>query len=91
MREASGGMQNPELASALYNLAKVYIQQGRFALAEPELKLAAKIRELKLGVTSPEFAEALEAHASLLKSLGREPEAKREEIMAEAIRHNAKK
>jgi tetratricopeptide (TPR) repeat protein len=86
MREASGGMQNADLADALYNLALVYEHQGKYALADPRLKLAEKIRELTYGVTSPEFAEALEAHAALLKLMGRDQEAKRDEAMAAAVR-----
>jgi hypothetical protein len=60
-------------------------------LADSTLKLTAKIRELRLGVTSPEFADALEARAGVLKSMNREPEATREEAMAAAIRRLATK
>jgi tetratricopeptide (TPR) repeat protein len=91
IREAAGGLENPELADALYNLGLVYQHQGKLALAEPQLKLAAKIRELTLGVTSLGFAEALEAHSATLKSLGRDPEAKKEEALAESVRRQAGK
>jgi tetratricopeptide (TPR) repeat protein len=91
MREASGGMENADLADALYNLALVYEHQGKYALADPRLKLAEKIRELTYGVTSPEFAEALEAHAALLKLMGRDQEAKRDETMAAAVRSRGNK
>ena len=90
MREASGGVDNPELAEALFNLALVYQHQGKYALADPRLKLAAKIRELTLGVTSPEFAEALEAHAALLRLMGRDADAGHDEALATAIRGHRK-
>ncbi len=91
MREESGGVENGELSDALYNLALVYEHQGKYALADPRLKLAEKIRELTYGVTSPEFAEALEAHAALLKLMGRDQEAKRDETMAAAVRSRENK
>lgn len=91
MREASGGLENPDLADAIYNLALVYEHQGKYALAEPLLRLSGKIREITLGVTSPEFAEALEADAALLKMMGRDQEAEKEEIMAAAVRRRTKK
>ena len=79
------------LADALYSLGLVYLQEGRYALADSTLKLTEKIRELTLGVTSPEFADALEAHAKVLKSMNRDPEAVREEAMAAAVRRNSDK
>ncbi len=91
MREASGGVENADLADALYNLALVYEHQGKYALADPRLKLAEKIRELTFGVTSPEFAEVLEAHAALLKLMGRDQEAQRDEAMAMAVRNHGSK
>jgi tetratricopeptide (TPR) repeat protein len=89
-REAAGGMDNADLGDAMFNLGRVYQQISRNDLAEPALKLAAKIREITRGVTSPEFAEALEAHAELLKIMGRGAEADRDRAMAEAIRRQQK-
>jgi hypothetical protein len=60
-------------------------------LAEPRLRLAAKIRELALGVTSPQFAEALEAHSAILKAMGRNDEAKKEDALVASVRRNEKK
>jgi tetratricopeptide (TPR) repeat protein len=91
MREASGGLDNTDLADALYNLALVYEHQGKYALADPRFKMVEKIRERAFGVTSPEFAEALEAHANLLKLMGREQDANRVEAMAAAIRRQQDK
>lgn len=91
MRESSGGVENADLAEALYNLALVYIHQGKFALADPRLKMAEKIRELTLGVMSTEFAEVLEAHGALLRQMGRDKEAERDETLAAAIRRHEKK
>jgi tetratricopeptide (TPR) repeat protein len=91
MREASGGMESPELADALYSLAMVYQHQGKLKQAEARFRLSAKIRELTLGVTSPEFAEALAAHSALLKTMGREPEARKEEALVEAVKRQQTK
>jgi tetratricopeptide (TPR) repeat protein len=89
-REATGGVDNADLADALLSLGLVYEQQGRYDKADPTLKLAEKIREKTLGVTSPEFAEALDAHANVLKIMGRAAEADRESAMAAAIRRAKK-
>lgn len=91
IRESNGGVDNPELAEAMYNLGLVYQHQGKFALADSRLKLAVKIREITLGVDSPAFAEALEAHASLLKTMGRDQDSAREQAMAAAVRRIGKK
>lgn len=72
IREADGGIENPELADAVYSLALAYVGQGKYALAEPRFKLAEKIRESTLGLTSPLLAQTMEDHAALLKSMGRE-------------------
>ena len=72
IREQDGGMLNPGFGDVQISLAFVYTKQGRFALAEQRYRLAARIRERTLGITSPVFAEALEAHAAVLKTLGRD-------------------
>jgi tetratricopeptide (TPR) repeat protein len=91
IRESDGGMQNTELADALYSLALVYVGQGKYGLAEPRFKLAEKIRESTLGLTSPLLAETMEAHAALLKSMGRNEEADKLIVLSAAIRRNQKK
>jgi tetratricopeptide (TPR) repeat protein len=91
MREASGGVENPELAEALYNLALVYEHQGKYALADPRLKMAEKIRELTSGIASPEFAEVLEAHAALLRLMGRDADAGKDDALAASVRRAGKK
>jgi tetratricopeptide (TPR) repeat protein len=91
VRESDGGMQNADLADALYSLALVYEGQGKYGLAEPRFKLAEKIREGTLGLTSPLLAETMEAHAALLKSMGRNEEADKLIVLSSAIRRNQKK
>jgi tetratricopeptide (TPR) repeat protein len=90
MREASGGVADPEFADALYNLALVYEHQGKFREADPRMKMAEKIRELAFGVTSPEFAEVLEAHIGLLRLMNRDAEAAKDEALLFAIRRATK-
>jgi tetratricopeptide (TPR) repeat protein len=87
IRESNGGMQTTEMADALHSLALTYIGEGKYALAEPRLTLAEKIRENTLGITSPVLAQTFEDHANLLRLLGREKDAARMSSMAAAILH----
>jgi tetratricopeptide (TPR) repeat protein len=89
IRESSSGMQSNEMADALHSLALVYIGEGKYALAEPRLTLAEKIRESTLGITSPVLAQTFDDHANLLRLLGRAKEAERLTAMAAAIRRNS--
>lgn len=91
IRERDGGIQNADLADALYRLALVYAGEGKYGLAEPRIKLAEKIRESMLGLTSPLLAETMEEHAAVLRSMGREKEAEKLTTLAAAIRRSEKK
>ncbi len=91
IREADGGIDNAELAEALHSLALTYAGDGKYALAEPSFKLAEKIRESKLGLTSPLLAQTMEDHAALLRKLGRTNEAERLSLLSAAIRRSEKK
>jgi tetratricopeptide (TPR) repeat protein len=88
IREADGGVVNAGLADALYSLAVVYENQGKYALADPRYKLAEKIREKTQGIMSPGLAEVLESHAALLKAMGRDKEAGQDAALAAAIRRS---
>jgi len=50
-----------------------------------------KIRENTAGVTSAQFADALEAHAALLRMMGRGQDAEKDESMAGAVRRYLKR
>jgi tetratricopeptide (TPR) repeat protein len=91
IREADGGMQNTELADAVHSLALTYVGEGKYVLAEPRFKLAEKIRENMLGITSPLLAQTMEDHAALLKAMGRDQQADKLLVIASAIRRNQKK
>jgi tetratricopeptide (TPR) repeat protein len=91
IREADGGVDDAELAGALHSLALTYAGDGKYALAEPRFKLAEKIRESKLGLTSPLLAQTMEDHAAMLRKLGRTNEAERLSLLSAAIRRNEKK
>jgi tetratricopeptide (TPR) repeat protein len=90
IRERNGGIQNADLATALHSLALVYVGEERYELAEPRVKLAEKIRESTLGITSLLLAQTMEDHATILRQLGREKEAAQLETMATAIRRSQK-
>jgi tetratricopeptide (TPR) repeat protein len=91
IREADGGVENAQLADALHSLALTYAEEGKYSLAEPRFKLAEKIRENTLGLTSPLLAQTLEDHAALLKSMGRNEEADKLTTLAGAIRRSQKR
>jgi tetratricopeptide (TPR) repeat protein len=92
MRADSNGVNTAEFGEAANSLAMVYQNLAKYQEADRYFTYAAKIREITLGITSPALADTLEAHALLLRQLGRESEAKQREHMAAAIRaHNGKK
>jgi tetratricopeptide (TPR) repeat protein len=91
IREQDGGLQNPELAEAQHSLALVLQGQGKLTQAEARYKLAEKINESTLGITSPVLALTLEDHATLLRQMGQDKEAARLVTMAAAIRRTQKK
>lgn len=91
IREANGGVFNGDLGDALFSLAVVYQNLGKYALADPRFKLAEKIREKTQGIMSPGLADVLEAHSAMLKSMGRDLEANKDSTLAAAIRRNAHK
>jgi tetratricopeptide (TPR) repeat protein len=87
IREQTGGIDSVALADALYSLALTYIGEKKYRAAEPRFSMAEKIREKKLGITSPLLAQTMEDHAALLRTLGRDKEADRLEKFSQAIRH----
>ncbi len=90
IRESSDGIDSVDLAKALHSLALTYEGEKKYALADTRFDLAEKIRESKLGLTSPLLAETLEDHAALLKAMGRNKDAERLLALAGAIRHTEK-
>jgi tetratricopeptide (TPR) repeat protein len=91
IREKDGGIDNVQLADALHSLALTYTGERKYALAETRFRLVEKIRENKLGLTSPLLAQTMEDHAALLREMGLEKEAQRLMVLSAAIRRNEKK
>jgi len=91
IREKDGGMDNIGLADALQSLALTLTGERKYALAETRFRLVEKIRENKLGLTSPLLAQTMEDHAALLRLMGRDKEAERLMLLSAAIRRNEKK
>jgi len=92
IRETNGGLiENGELADALHSLALTLIDEGKFSAAEPRLKIAEKIREKTLGITSPLLARTMEDRAAVLKELGRDKEAENLLAVSAAIRRSQNK
>jgi tetratricopeptide (TPR) repeat protein len=91
IREADGGVQNADFGEAIYRLAQLYVEEGKYALADSRFKLSEKIRESTQGLTSPQLAQTLEEHAALLRSMGRTKDADKLSGLAAAIRRNQSK
>ncbi len=77
---------NPNVASSLNNLARLYHSQGNYEEAEPLYERALVIKEKVLGLEHPGLVGLLENYADLLRNLGRTAEADRLEAQAESIR-----
>jgi hypothetical protein len=91
IRESTGGIESVELADALYSLAMTYTGERKFHLAEPVFRLTETIREKQLGLTSPLLAQTMEDHAALLRTMGKDTEARRLTLLVDAIRRSDKK
>ena len=63
-------------ATVQYNLGKILLEMGRVGEAEEWLVKALDLRSQLLGTSHPSTRLTLEAYESLLKSAGRQPEAR---------------
>jgi len=70
IREKALGLDHPDVALSLNNLALLYKAQGRYADAEPVYKRALAIYEKALGPTHPYVAASLNNLAGLYDSQG---------------------
>jgi tetratricopeptide (TPR) repeat protein len=86
VREADSGLLSAPFGEAENSLAMVYQKEGKYGLADAAFKMAEKNRERNLGITSPLLAETLEAHATMLKEMGRDLEAEKNLKIANSIR-----
>ncbi len=75
MFEETQGLDHPDVAMALNNLANLHILQGRLEEAEPLYQRALVIHEKALGMDSPEVAMSLSGLAGLYQEQGRHGEA----------------
>ncbi len=72
IREATSGMQHPSVATELKNLARLYLVQERYAIAEPLFKRALMIRERVFGRDHARVADIEEQYAHLLRKTSRD-------------------
>ena len=70
-QERTLGPDHPNLATALNNLAALYIAQGNYADAEQLLKRSLAIQEKALGPDHPNVAQTLNFLAELYRTQGR--------------------
>jgi len=80
------GLDHPDVAISLDNLAELYRIRGRYAEAEPLLKRSLAIFEQTFGPEHPNVAAFLKNYAALLRETGRGAEAAKLEARAKAIR-----
>jgi len=82
---ATHGVQHPDYAIALSNLAALYQRQNRFRDAVPLLESAIEILEGSAGRDAPVLGLSLDRYATVLRSLGRKPEARQVARRAKSI------
>ncbi len=70
IREKSLGLDHPDVAQSLNNLAALYMAQGNYAAADPLLKHALIIVEKALGLNHPNVATNLNNLALLYQNQG---------------------
>ena len=80
------GMDHPNVASSLNNLAELYRVQGHYAQAEPLYERSLVIREKVLGPDHLQVASSLENIAALYRATKRNEEAEPLEERAAHIR-----
>ena len=76
---------HPNIATGLAYLADLYRAQNRYARAEPLYLRALTIHEEGVRPEHPDVAMSLDNHAALLRETGRESEATKMAVRAEAI------
>jgi tetratricopeptide (TPR) repeat protein len=79
------GVQHPDYAIALSNLAAVYQKQKRFPDAVPLLESAIEILEASVGRDASVLGVPLDSYSEVLRSLGRKSEAREVARRAKAI------
>jgi tetratricopeptide (TPR) repeat protein len=82
------GVEHPETATALNNLAFIYMQQGQYEQAEQLLVQAFSIRENHLGTKHPDTARSLYNLAVLYQTQGQYEQAEQRLVQALSIQVN---
>ncbi|MEH2067650.1 MAG: tetratricopeptide repeat protein [Nostoc sp.] len=77
------GLEHPDVATSLNNLAVLYFSTGRYSQAEPLLQQALSLRKRLLGEEHPDVAISLNNLAALYSSTGRYSEA--EPLLQQAL------
>jgi len=80
---------NPQMASALANLATLYEAQGKYAKAEETWKKVLQVRARDLGENHPDYADSLQSIAALYLQTGRVNEAEAFQITAVSVLESA--
>jgi tetratricopeptide (TPR) repeat protein len=84
--EQNVGLDHPDVATSLNNLASLYDTQGDYAKAEPLYKRSLAISEKALGPDHPDVATTLENLAGLYRGINQNKEAEPLEQRAAKIR-----
>ena len=75
IHEQVQGPEHPETATTLHELARLYLNQGKYEQAEPLYQRALRIHEQVQGPEHPETAITVQSYAYLLRLMKREREA----------------
>ncbi|CAM9701826.1 unnamed protein product, partial [Chrysoparadoxa australica] len=71
VKEKALGVDHPDYATTLHNLARLLHYQGKYAAAEPLYRGVLAVREKALGVDHPKYASTLNNLAGLLLEQGK--------------------
>ncbi len=82
IRKKAQGVDHPDYANVLDNLAKFYMNTGDYARAEPMFRQALKIEEKAVGRGHPNYARSLVGVAEFHRTMG-------DYVRAELVLHEA--
>ena len=88
IRERRLGVDHPDVAQSLDNLAVLLGEAGRFDEAEPLFSRAIEVLEEALGANHSSVADSLENYAVMLRADERPDDAAMLEARAKAIRQH---
>jgi len=78
-------MQDAEVGKTCFSIGRLYLQQRKFAEAEPYCKRSVMVLQKTVGPKHPFYAVAVLNYAALLESTGRADEANKLKKLIEQL------